>query len=204
MAQPAGSPRGFASMRWISVGLIVIAAAAGVVALVAFHSKDGAVAFQSLTSVRVDSESPIKKISTKKLNGNDFAINVKTKQGSGTGPLLPPKNKLKRWRDVKWWSDDFTKKYYPKHWSLVHKGEKASSGSTSGSSSGSTSGSTNTKGLSAAERARREKLARRKALVVKIAKVNEKLMQGVTDLSVKFDSMETRNITVDASKTKPL
>merc|ERR1712139_229607 len=95
--------------RWIAAVLVLAAAVVGLVA----YSSDGssvATTLQSLTSVRIDSESPIKSVSTKKLNGNHFRINVKTKQGAGTGPMLPPKDKLKRWRDVKWWSDDFTKK----------------------------------------------------------------------------------------------
>merc|ERR1712139_448520 len=114
--------------RWIAAVLVLAAAVVGLVA----YSSDGssvATTLQSLTSVRIDSESPIKSVTTKKLSGNHFRINVKTRQGTGTGPMLPPKDKLKRWRDVKWWSDDFTKKYYPKHWTLIHKGEKALKGS---------------------------------------------------------------------------
>merc|ERR1712070_134230 len=156
---------------------------------------DGLVQLQDLTNVKIDSESPIKSVRTKKLGQNNFMINVKTQQGLNTGPMLPPKNKLGRWRDVKWWSDDFTKKYYPNHWSLIHKGEKTSSAA----------GTQATVGLTPAQKAAKRKLAARKAVILKIAKVNQQLMQGVQTLATHFGELGTRNITVDvASQQKKL
>jgi hypothetical protein len=47
--------------------------------------------------------------STPQDDGN-FEIHIHTNPSSDDGPVLPPKGDLDRWRNVKWWSDDFTKK----------------------------------------------------------------------------------------------
>merc|ERR1711959_783557 len=190
MVEGEQAERGWMSKR-APIALTVLLLGLCALAFLAWPT-DGVSKFQELTNVKIDSESPIKSIKTKKLGQNNFAVSIKTEQGLNTGPMLPPKNKLGRWRDVKWWSDDFTKKYYPKHWSLIHKGEPIAAAAASSSSGAA-------ERLSPAQRAAKRKLAARKAVILKIAKVNEGLMKDVSTLAVHFGSMATRNITVDVA-----
>merc|ERR1712216_442354 len=163
MVEGEQAERGWMSKR-APIALTVLLLGLCALAFLAWPT-DGVSKFQELTNVKIDSESPIKSIKTKKLGQNNFSVSIKTEQGLNTGPMLPPKNKLGRWRDVKWWSDDFTKKYYPKHWTLIHKGEKALKGSKGKSVKPLKAAGAKKikfqKGLSAAAIAKREQLARR-------------------------------------------
>ena len=65
--------------------------------------------FEFETHEHTDCVPYIARYSTQQDDGN-FEIHIHTNPSSDDGPVLPPKGDLDRWRNVKWWSDDFTKK----------------------------------------------------------------------------------------------